>query len=315
MVGTILIGANQAMSGAISAGELIVCMLLVTRLIGPVQLAVVSAVQVPDILRICRDIDRLLNLPTPNIGSALVAPDPDHVRSSQHLLRLEAVSFRYSAAAHPALAGLDVTLPADGLTCIRGTSGAGKSTLLRLIAGMHRPQAGRVCLGPTNLDQLSATQRSDLIGYLGEEPYLIHGTVAQNLRLTNPCAPIAQMTEICEELGLMGDISSLSNGFDTRLDLALRMRLSPSFRTRLCLARMLLQDPVFLLADDQIAALSPNDEALMLAALNRRRGRMTTLLVTERPSVLSKADQVLIMQDGRGRMVECAQPDNRKRGA
>ena len=184
------------------------------------------------------------------------------------------------------------------MVCLTGPSGAGKSSLLRAIVGLWRLQSGAVYLGTLNLAQLDAARRTALIGHVGHAPMTIHGTVAQNLRLGAPGATDADLWAIADEIGLAAAIRSLPEGMDTRLSHDLQARLTPAFRTKLAIAQVLLRDPPTLLLDEPEGALSPEDEALLLDALSRRKGRTTCILVTHRPSLIRRADLVLALQAG-----------------
>ena len=127
---------------------------------------------------------------------------------------------------------------------------------------------------------------------------VLHGSVAQNLRLGAPGAAEAALWEAAEEIGLAEAVRALPQGMETRLTHELQARLTPAFRTKLALAQALLRDPPTLLLDEPESALSPQDEARLLAAVARRRGRTTCLLVTHRPSLIRRADQVLALQAG-----------------
>ena len=294
--GVLGVGALQVMSGAMPGGVLIVATILTMRLMAPVQQALMVAVRGPEILGLFRQLDALLRLP----GRRPPAAPP--AAAGSRLLTLDGVVFGYSRAAAPALRGLSLKVPPGSLVAIGGPSGAGKSTLLRAVMGDHALRSGRVSLGPLNLAQISPERCTCLIGHLGHRPFLIYGTVAQNLALGAPEASGDAMRAVCDELGLLPAIEALPGGFDARLDVELAAAVTPAFRTRLALARLLLRRPPILLLDEPGARLSPADEARLMAAIRRRTAEgATCLMVTHRPSVMRSADRALLLEAGRAR--------------
>ena len=294
--GVLGVGALEVVSGAMPGGALIVATILTMRLMAPVQQALMVAVRGPEILDLFRQLDALLRLP----GRRATAAAPTAAGSRR--LTIEAVVFGYPGAAAPALRGLSLRVPPGSLVAIGGPSGAGKSTLLRAVMGDHALRSGRVLLGPLNLAQISPERRSGLIGHLGHRPFLIYGTVAQNLALGAPEASGDAMRAVCDELGLLPAIEALPGGFDARLDVGLAAAVTPALRTKLALARLLLRRPPILLLDEPGARLSPTDEARLMDAIRRRTAEgATCLVVTHRPSVMRTADRALLLEAGRGR--------------
>jgi len=299
MAGAIFLGARDVIAGESGPGTFVVCVLLTTRLLGPVQQTLLSVARLPEVMGVLGQIDAMMRIDTGTDRAGALAPNRAQIRRKRPPLHVEGVVLRYPRSVNPALKGVSATIAYGGLTCLCGPSGAGKTSLLRSIAGLVRLQAGGVFLDGRNLEQFGMRQRSDLIGYMGHAPLVIHGTVFQNLRLTAPGAPVVRLEEICDELGLLSQIEDLPEGFDTRLSREMQSLLTPAFRTKLAVAQLLLRDPVVLLLDSPEAGLSPADEASLMAAIARRRAEMSCVLVTHRPSILNRADHVLALDTGR----------------
>ena len=300
--GIVFMGAWQVIQGALSPGALIACTLLGSRLLAPVQQGLLLAVRLPDTLRVLRQIDAMMALRGVDAAAGEGGPAAPvsraAARAAPEALRIDAAILRYPGAGAPALRGVSTVIEPGTMVCLTGPSGAGKTSLLRAVAGLWRLQAGSVYLGALNLAQLDPARRSALVGHVGHAPVVLHGSVAQNLRLGAPGAAEAALWEAAEEIGLAEAVRALPQGMETRLTHELQARLTPAFRTKLALAQALLRDPPTLLLDEPESALSPQDEARLLAAVARRRGRTTCLLVTHRPSLIRRADQVLALQAG-----------------
>jgi len=298
MAGVIFLGALDVASGEIGGGGFVVCILLTTRLLAPVQQALLTAARLPDVMNVFAQIDAMMRIDAGHDRGGALVPNRMQVRAKRPPLQIEGIVVRYPRSVTPALRGVSAEIGHGSLTCLCGPSGAGKTTFLRSIAGLVRVQAGGIFLGGLNMEQLGARQRTDLVGYMGHSPLIIHGTVAQNLRLTAPGASIEQLEGICAEIGLLPQIEDLPQGFDTRLSRDIKARLSPAFRTKLAIAQLLLRDPVILLLDAPEAGLSPQDEGLLMNAVARRQADMSCILVSHRPSILRRADQVLALNSG-----------------
>lgn len=294
----VAVGATQVIHGKISAGVLVACIILSTRLLSPVQQALLVAVRMPDVINLFRQMDAMMALPGARAGKAVsdIGMRQGFDRAPQ--LRLDGVVFRYPRSTAPALRGVNLEFPPGSLTCVTGPSGSGKTTLLRLIMGHYRPQNGTVLIGSHNVDQFAAEQKTALIGHLGQKSLQIHGTIVQNLRLARPDATPQRLRTICARLGILDEIEAMPEEFETRLDYAFRQRLSPAFKTKFAVAQLLLKEPKVLLLDEPESGMSPQDHARVSDVLKSISGAITCIIVSQRPSVVREADRVVILNEG-----------------
>ncbi len=294
----ILAGATRVMAGELTGGLLIASTIIATRLLGPVQQALLLAVRAPDIRALLRQIDAMQRIGRDDAPPASHGKSALGVRAEAPAIRLDSLVVRYPRTAAASLRGISLTFEAGTLTCVTGSAGAGKSTLLRAIAGHIPAQNGMVLIGADNIRQIPTADRAAVIGCVGHRTLQLHGSLAQNLRLTRPEASDAELREIATELRLIETIEALPDGFDTRYSEADRHHFSPAFRSKFALAQALLKGPTVLLLDEPESALSDADEAAILDALHRRAGRLTGLIVSHRPSLARQADRILQLQDG-----------------
>ncbi len=305
------VGAWQVMEGALSGGALVACIILGSRLFGPVQQALFVALRADGLLKVLKQIDTMLLLPSAGAGPAMIPADPPN--DGIHMpVTFENVVMRYPRSSEPVLKNVSLRIPHGTLTCIAGPSGAGKTSFLRVIVGDHAIQSGRVYVGSMNLAQWDGHVRADVIGYHGHKSFMIHGTIAQNLRLMAPAATDADLEAIADELGILDRIRQFPHGFETVLDQAGETRTTPAFRAQLCVARILLGRPKVLLLDQLEAGLSPRDERRLLAAIDRRLGAMSCIMVANRHSILRRADNVLLLENGQVRRFGPHGPKSRR---
>ncbi|APX93024.1 thiol reductant ABC exporter subunit CydD [Halomonas sp. 1513] len=222
----------------------------------------------------------LLNLPSPK-GDARRQPSDD-----QSGVSLDGASVSFAGRGR-VLGPLALTIAPGECVALVGPSGAGKSTLLQLIAGFVDSDGGRV------------KAPCGEIAWMDQRPLLIHGSLADNLRLASPQASDADIERALEQAGLGELLAALPEGIDTRLG-ERGAGLSGGQAQRLALARVFLSPASLVLLDEPTASLDDDTEAAVILALQtlRREGR-TLVLATHHPALMAMADRVVRLVDGR----------------
>lgn len=240
-------------------------------------------------------IGAILDLPTAEAaGEAGTKPAPDTLSGP---LALDAVRFSY-AEGRPALDGVTLQIAPDEHLAIVGRSGAGKSTLFNLLLGFIQSDAGCVRIGETPLDAsiLAAWRRR--LGWVPQRPRLFHGTVADNIRLGAPDAPLETVRDAARAAHALEFIERLPQGFDTLVGEG-GQGLSGGQVQRIALARALVRQPDWLLLDEPTAHLDRESEAAILETLETLHGRCGILSIAHRLHTLRHADRILVMDQGR----------------
>ena len=211
-------------------------------------------------------------------------------------LAFEQMSFDYGDG--PVLHGVTERIEAGQKVAVVGASGAGKSTLLSLVARFLDPSQGELLLnGRPARDYTLASLRGH-IAQVGQDPFLFHASVLENLRLGRPDASRADVETACRAANAHDFVSALPKGYDAVVD-ETGLRLSGGQRQRLCIARALLMDAPLLLLDEATSALDSQSEALVQEALERLMQGRTVLMVAHRLSSITGADRILVLSDGR----------------
>lgn len=188
----------------------------------------------------------------------------------------------------------------DGLGVV-GPSASGKTSLARGLVGVWRPMEGSVRLDGATLDQWSARQVGDHIGYMPQDVELFEGTIAQNIARFDPAATAERVIAAADQAGVHDMIVHLPQGYETRIGEG-GMALSGGQRQRIALARALYGDPFLVVLDEPNSNLDVEGEQALTKAISAVRARKGVIIViAHRPSVLQALDKVLVMQGGEAR--------------
>ncbi|BAM02393.1 ABC transporter ATP-binding protein [Phycisphaera mikurensis] len=286
-VGTLVVfsGLLQQFSGQIGN---------VAQLANSVQQSLTGASRVFEVL------DTPLEIQTRADPTPLPAPPAGGKRGG---IRFEDVGFRFGKEdAVPALAHLDFEVKPGQLVAVLGATGAGKSTMLSLIPRFYDPTTGRIRLDGVDLRDLPLDALRRSIGIVFQESFLFSNTVAENIAFGHPDATQEQVERAARIASAHGFITEdLKDGYRTVLTEG-GNNLSGGQRQRLAIARAVLLDPPVLLMDDPTAAIDPETEGEILAAMASAMADRTTFVVAHRLSTLRRADFVLVLD--RGRVVE-----------
>lgn len=222
-------------------------------------------------------------------------------------LELRALAFRY---AQPwVLDGVSLRLRRGEIVAVVGRSGAGKSALADLLAGLEPWERGElswdgwawpVAEGESPVALARALRRQ--VALVPQQPLLLDGTLAENLRFAAPSASEAALWEALRWAGLAARARALPGGLAARLGSG-GEGLSVGEVQRLAVARALLRRAPLLVLDEPTAALDDETEQGLLRTLGSLRAGRAMLLVTHRPAAVALADRVLCLEGGRLRSV------------
>jgi ATP-binding cassette subfamily B protein len=210
------------------------------------------------------------------------------------------VHFRYpgSTDEQEVLHDVTFTAPLGKLTALVGPSGAGKSTLLSLAARFYDPLSGTVSLDGIPLTEMARRDWCKRVAMVTQELFLFHASLRDNICYGVPEASDEQVAEVVEAAQLRDLLDRLPQGLDTIVG-ERGYRLSGGEKQRVAIARALLCQAPYLLLDEATSSLDSQAERRIQAALETLvRGR-TVIAIAHRLSTIQRADQILVVQQGR----------------
>ncbi len=294
-VGVMAMTARGVLAGTQTAGSVVAAMMLTWRVLSPIQTTFLGITRMVQIFSSLNQVDRLMEIKGERDAYAGSSRGQLQFKGSVVFSR---VSFRYTNDAEPALVGVNCQIKAGSVVAVIGANGSGKSTLIKLLLGLYIPQAGSIQIDDEDIRQLDPIALRQSISYLPQVCDIFFGTVAQNLRLANPVASDEELEIAAAKAGLLAEIQSMPEGFNTRVDESRSSQLSAGFKQRLSLARVYVKRSRIVLFDEPANNLDADSEQLFRNAIEELRGTTTIFIVTHRPSHMQMADIVLYLDAG-----------------
>ena len=198
-----------------------------------------------------------------------------------------------------ALDGVSLAIRHGETIGVAGRSGCGKSTWLRVLMRLTHPCGGRAMLGGVPLESISREAIGDLIGYVGQNPFVFAGTIAENIAYGSPRRDRRARSAAPPSWPASTTRSSRCPAA-TRRGVAERgQNLSGGQRQRIALARVFLKNPPILILDEGTSALDNISERKVQQAINAARADRTVILVAHRLSTCSTTDRIFVFDEGR----------------
>lgn len=316
------VGGLLVINDSITLGTIVMFSTLLTQLYGPLSAISNSRVEFATSLvsfeRVFEVLDLETDVPAPS--------EPAHLSPASGRVELEAVSFRYQSDEPEGLDAVkrftwhsngdsadvvqqassrewaleDVGFVAEpgSLVALVGPSGAGKTTISYLVPRLYDVTQGRVLIDGHDVRSIDPRDIAATVGVVTQETYLFHDTIAANLRYARPEATLEELMGAAKAANIDEMVDKLPDGYETMVG-ERGYRLSGGEKQRIAIARVLLKDPRILILDEATSHLDSRSESLIQEALEvLLRGR-TSIVIAHRLSTVRKADQILVIDQGR----------------
>jgi ABC-type multidrug transport system fused ATPase/permease subunit len=288
-----LLAAFHVLSGKLTVGEMLVILAYVSDIHAPIeeiggtlagwQHSLASAERALEVLDT-----------VPEIRDRQGARALDRVAGK---VSFQDVCFAYDLE-HPILHRVSFSAEPGEVVAIVGPTGAGKTTLASLLIRFYDPASGRVMLDGHDLRDLAVQTLRQNIALVLQEPILFSGTILDNIAYGRPSAAVEEVVAAAKAANAHDFIMALPDGYASECG-ERGVRLSGGERQRLCVARAFLMDAPVLILDEPTSSIDSRTELVIIEALDRLMVGRTTFIIAHRLSTIRRADQILVLDEGR----------------
>lgn len=285
-------GGYLAVTGAATVGVVTAFLIYIQQFFRPIQILSQFYTQAQSAMAGLERIFLLLDEPS----QLNDAPNATEMPPIQGEVTFEDVTFGYTPN-QLVLNGVNLQAQPGQMIALVGPTGAGKSTIINLILRFYDVSSGAVKID--GIDVRSVTQASlrQQIGIVLQDNVLFSGTVAENIAFGCPHAPQADIEAAAQLANVHEFITSLPQGYTTQLG-ERGAPLSQGQRQLVSIARAILINPQILILDEATSSIDTRTEALVQDAIARLLQDRTSFVIAHRLSTVTRADQVLVIQQG-----------------
>ena len=212
-------------------------------------------------------------------------------------VRFDHVNFAY-VEDKPVLHDVSFESKPGTVTALVGSSGSGKSTIISLVCGFHTAGSGAVLIDGHDLATVQLSSFREQLGVVLQESFLFDGTIRENVKFSRPGATEEEFLKACAIARVDEFAERFPEGYDTIVG-ERGVKLSGGQRQRISIARAILADPRILILDEATSSLDSESEALIQHGLSYLMKGRTTFVIAHRLSTIRRADQILVIEQGR----------------
>ena len=213
------------------------------------------------------------------------------------LVEFDHVTFSYDGV-HEVLRDISFRSEPGTVTALVGSSGSGKSTTIGLISAFYVPNKGRVLIDGIDLSTVRIHSYRTRLGVVLQESFLFDGTIRENVMFSRPDATEEDLLRACRIARVDEFAESFTEKYDTVVG-ERGVKLSGGQRQRISIARAILAEPRILILDEATSSLDSESEQMIQHGLSFLMQGRTTFVIAHRLSTIRRADQILVMEQGR----------------
>ena len=293
IVGVIWFGGHRVGDGDVEVGTLIAFMSYLMQILMGIVMASFMTIMIPRAAVCAERISEVLAT-APTITSS---PDAVDTFPAPGTVEMRDVTFVYPDADARVLAEVSFTVQPGTTTAIVGSTASGKSTVVRLLSRLLEASSGQVLIGGTDVREADPEALWTQMGLVPQQPFLFAGTVASNLRLGREEATDDELWKALEVAQAKDFVSAMDGGLEAAIAQG-GTNVSGGQRQRLAIARALVRRPDILIFDDSFSALDVSTDARLREAMGPATAGITKVIVAQRVSTITEADQILVLDGG-----------------
>ena len=286
--------APGPLSGELSVGTFVVFILFTQRFIWPMAQfgQIINMYQ-----RAYASAERIFGLmdEPERLG---IDPDAEPIEVRGGDVEYDDVTFGYDGDEEPIVEGVDFTVEGGETLALVGPTGAGKSTVLKLLLRLYDVDGGAIRIDGQDIRGVTLRSLRQSIGYVGQDTFLFHGTVGENIAYGAFDADEEAIVEAAKAAEAHEFITNLPDGYDTMVG-ERGVKLSGGQRQRVSIARAVLKDPAILVLDEATSDVDTETEMLIQRSLDRLTEDRTTFAIAHRLSTIKDAYTIVVLEDGR----------------
>jgi ATP-binding cassette, subfamily B, bacterial len=287
---TLFLGGLEAAAGKLDVGTYSFMVFIIQRLLWPFTRLGQTMDQYQ---RAMASINRVMNL----LDTPIAIPTGNQVLSNlSGEVEFKGVTFAYQGRSN-ALENLSLKVPAGKTIGIVGATGSGKSTLVKLLLRFYEVQQGEILLDGHDLRDLDLQSLRQSIGWVSQDVFLFHGTVAENIAYGSFDASRTEIVKAAIAAEAHDFITGLPDGYDTIVG-ERGQKLSGGQRQRLAIARAILKNPTILILDEATSAVDNETEAAIQRSLLQITKNRTTIAIAHRLSTIRHAHCIYVLEQG-----------------
>ncbi len=291
--GVLYLGSQQILAGKLTAGGLFEFIFLLGFLVAPMFQVVGVGTQITEALAGLDRTQEILH-ERPEDESQARTKSVDSILGN---VEFDHVSFAYDAGKE-VLHDVSFVSQPGTVTALVGPSGSGKSTIISLVAAFHDPGEGKVLLDGLDLSTIRLDSYRINLGVVLQDTFLFDGTIRENVGFARPGASEEEILSACR----IARVDEFAEKFEKQYDTIVGERgvkLSGGQRQRVSIARAILANPRILILDEATSSLDSESEAAIQEGLAYLMKGRTTFVIAHRLSTIRRADQILVVENGR----------------
>ncbi len=288
LVSVLPVGTMLYMKGTLPADTFLVAIILSLGVMGPLITTMSYTDDIGKVHTIVNEITSVLT--QPDLKRPAVA-----VKMNGYDISLENVSFAYHEKT--VLNGINLKIPAGGVTALVGPSGGGKSTIAKLIASLWDAGSGKITIGGKNIKDIPLSQLNSIVAYVAQDNYLFDESIRENIRMGKPSASDEEVEQAARQSGCHDFIMQLEHGYETCAGGA-GGHLSGGERQRITIARAMLKNAPIIILDEATAYTDPENEAVIQTAVSKLVEGKTLIVIAHRLSTITDSDNIVVINNG-----------------
>jgi len=287
------IGGFLMMQGEMTTGQFVQFTVLLGFMIAPiVQMSNIGSQMTEAFAGLDRTAEIMNSAPEDNHEMRTVK-----LTSTKGDIKFDHVSFSYEEGKE-VLHDVSFDAPHGSITALVGTSGSGKSTIAGLVATFLQPLSGTITIDGQDLSKVNLSSYRQFLGVVLQDDFLFEGTIRENILFPRPGASEEQLLHAVKAAYVNEFTDRFEKGLDTIIG-ERGVKLSGGQRQRLAISRAILANPSIIILDEATSNLDTESESLIQKSLAELMKGRTTFVIAHRLSTIRKANQILVIENGK----------------